>query len=127
MSCCLPDGDRTISFQKLVGYHGEITVDPVTGTILRLTLDADLSQSMPAMRSDIMVEYGSVQIGPNRHTCPIKSVSILRGRSVRVVGEWDARFRTFGPFVTTLNDVAFGDYHMFGVESRVLPGYNRVP
>ena len=127
VSCCLPDGDGTISFQKLVGYHGEITVDPVTGTILRLTLDADLSQSMPAMRSDIMVEYGSVQIGPNRHTCPIKSVSILRGRSVRVVGEWDARFRTFGPFVTTLNDVAFGDYHMFGVESRVLPGYNRVP
>jgi hypothetical protein len=40
---------------------------------------------------------------------------------------WDEGFRTFGPFVTNLNDVAFGEYHAFGAESRMLPGYSLDP
>jgi hypothetical protein len=126
VNCCLPDGDGTSAFQKHAGYHGEITIDPASGAILRLALEADLKSAVAMVRSDIMVEYGPVEIGPNTYTCPVRSVSISRGRTLRVMRGWDESFRTFGPFVTTLNDVAFGEYHMFRAESRVLPGFNPV-
>jgi len=126
-NCCLPDGDGTIAFQKLVGYHGEITIDPATGTIFRLALEADLKKTVPLARSDVMVEYGPVRIGRNMYICPVRSVSIMRGRTIRLMQTWDEGFRTFGPFVTNLNDVAFGEYHAFGAESRMLPGYSLDP
>jgi VWFA-related protein len=120
-TCCLPDGDGTIPFHKLVGYHGEITIDPATGTIFRLALEADLKKVVPLARSDVMVEYEPVQIGRNMYICPVRSVSIIRGRTTRLTQAWDEGFRTFGPFVTKLNDVTFGEYHAFGAESRMLP------
>jgi hypothetical protein len=39
---------------------------------------------------------------------------------------WEASFRTFGPLVTSLNDVAFGDYQLLDTESRMLPGFNPI-
>jgi hypothetical protein len=126
-TCCLPDGDGTIAFHKLVGYHGEITIDPATGAIYRLALVADLKTAVPLVRSDVMVEYGPVKIGHNIYICPVRSVSIMRGRTMRLMRLWDEGFRTFGPFVTKLNDVTFGEYHGFGSESRMLPGYNPAP
>ena len=127
MTCCLPDGDGTLAFHKLVGYRGEITIDPATGTILRLALVADLKTAVPLTRSDVMVEYGPVKMGQNMYICPVRSVSIMRGRTVRLMRVWDEGFRTFGPFVTKLNDVTFGEYHRFGTESRMLPGYSPAP
>jgi VWFA-related protein len=126
-SCCLPDGDGTIAFYKLVGYHGEITIDPATGTIFRLTQAANLKTAVPLARSDVMVEYGPVRIGQKMYICPVRSVSIMRGRTIRLIGLWDAGFRTFAPFVTHLNDATFGEYHAFGTESRMLPGYSLQP
>ncbi len=126
-SCCLPDGDGTIPFQQFVGYHGEITIDPATGTIFRLALEADLKTAVPLARSDLMVEYGPVKIGSNTYFCPERSVSIMRGRTTRLMQLWDESFTTFGPFVTKLNDATFGEYHRFGAESRMLPGYTPAP
>jgi hypothetical protein len=124
--CCLPDGDGEISFQKLQGYHGEIAIDPASGAILRLTMEADLNPALPLVRSGILVKYGPVEIGGKTYICPVKSVSISRSRTVSVLGltGWDESFRTYGPFATSLNDVAFDDYHIFRAESHVL---NDVP
>ncbi|MGA9241339.1 MAG: hypothetical protein WBW03_05100 [Silvibacterium sp.] len=58
------------------GYHGEVAIDPAAGTILRLTVQADLALDSPILRGDIMVEYGPVEIGGKPYTCPIRSVSI---------------------------------------------------
>jgi hypothetical protein len=124
--CCLPDGDGEISFQKLQGYHGEIAIDPASGAILRLTMEADLNPALPLVRSGILVEYGPVEIGGKTYICPVKSVSISRSRTVSVLGltGWDESFRTYGPFATSLNDVAFDGYHIFRAESHML---NDVP
>ena len=119
-ACCLPDGDGNISFEETVGYHGEIAIDPASGAILRLELVADLKSTTPLVRSDIMIEYGPVEIGGKTYICPVRSVSISRGRSVTPLTEWDETFRTFGPYATMLNDVAFERYHMFRAKSRVL-------
>jgi hypothetical protein len=125
--CCLPDGDGTTVFKKLTGYHGEIAINPETGAILRLVMDADLKPDLPLARAGILVEYGPVKIGEKTYICPLKSVAITRGRTVMLMAEGNDSFRTFGPFATSLNDVVFQDYHMFRAESHVLPGYDPVP
>jgi len=60
----------------VTGYRGEVAIDPATGTILRLTVQAEQPLDSPILRSDIMVEYGTVEIGGKTYICPIRSVSI---------------------------------------------------
>ena len=125
--CCLADPDGTIVFRKRTGYHGEIATDPATGAILRLTVIADLEPSLPMLMTNIMVEYGPVIIGGKTYIGPARSVSISRQRTVTILNEWGESFGVYGRFETILNDVAFGEYHVFRSESRMLPGYSPVP
>jgi hypothetical protein len=121
--CCLPDGDGTQAFQRYAAYHVDIAIDPESGVILRLQFRDDLKSTTPLTRSDIMIEYGPVEIGGKTYYCPIRSVSIVRGRAVRVLSEWDQAFRIWGPYGTMLNDISFDDYHMFRSESHMLTGF----
>ena len=121
--CCLPDGDGTSAFEKTAGYHGEVAIDPLSA-ILRLELVADLKSSTPLVRSDMMIEYGPAEIGGKTYICPVRSVAISRGKSVMPLTEWDESFRTYGPYTTMLNDVAFEQYHMFRAKLRLLTGFN---
>jgi hypothetical protein len=121
--CCLPDGDGTQAYQRYAGYHIEVAIDPDSGAILRLTFQLDLKSTTPLTRSDIMIEYGPVEIGGKTYDCPLRSVSIMRSRSVGILSEWGESFRTYGPYATMLNDVSFDRYHMFRSESRILPGF----
>jgi hypothetical protein len=127
MHCCLAEGDGTGVFRRLTGYHGEITIDPDSGAILRLAVQANLEPNQPLLQSNILVEYAPVLIGGISYICPIRSVSISRGRSVVQIHEWGGDFRVYGPFKTLLNDVSFGDYHMFRSEARILSGYDQAP
>jgi VWFA-related protein len=134
--CCLPDGDGTIAFHHRAGYHGEIAIDPTTGAILRLELIFDLKSTTPDIRSAVMIEYGPVEIAGKSYICPVRSLSISRGRSVAVLSEtlnarektqWYETFRTYGPYATVLNDITFDAFHMFGADSHMLPGFSRPP
>ncbi len=121
--CCVPDGDGTQMYQRYAGYHIEFAVDPDSGAILRQSFQFDLKSSTPLNRSDIMIEYGPVQIGGTTYHCPLRSVSMTRARSVRVLSLWDESFRSYGPYAAMLNDSAFDQYHLFRSESRVLTGF----
>ncbi|MFZ0662882.1 MAG: VWA domain-containing protein [Acidobacteriaceae bacterium] len=123
--CCRPDGDGTSPFEKLAAYHGEIAIDPATGAILRIELEADVKGFVPLARSDIMVAYGPVDIGGETYICPVRSVSIWRARAVIALVEWDESFLTWGPYATLLNDFTFDKYHMYRAQSRVLAGFSR--
>jgi VWFA-related protein len=125
--CCLAEGDGTGAFRRLTGYHGEIAIDPDSGAILRMAVQADLEPNQPLLQSNILVEYAPVLIGGISYICPTRSVSISRGRSIIQIHEWGGDFRVYGPFHTMLNDVSFGDYHMFRAESRILSEYEPVP
>jgi hypothetical protein len=122
--CCLPDREGNAAVRTLTAYHGEIAVDPVSGAILRLMLQADLKPALPMLRSDILVTYGSVVMGAKTYICPVHSISIYRSRTVIDLTEGDASFRVFGPFVTLLNDVTFDNYHVFRSEATVLTGFD---
>lgn len=122
--CCLPDGDGTQAFRQFVGYHGEISIDPASGTVLRLEYEADLRSTTPLASSKIVIDYAPVEIGGKKYICPVHSVSILRARSVQVLAEWDESFAIYGPYATMLNDIRFTNYHVFRSESRILPEYS---
>jgi VWFA-related protein len=123
-ACCLPDGDGTSGFDMTAPYHGEVSIDPTSGAVVRLEALADLGAFVPLFRSDIVVEYGPVEIGGKIYMCPVKSVSVMTSRSIMFFREGDEGFRTFGPYATTMNDIIFDSYHMFRAESRILAGVN---
>jgi VWFA-related protein len=129
--CLLDDGFGAGKFQRLAGYHGEIATDPDSGAILRLTVEADLGPNLhpnqPILRSGIVVEYGPIEIGRTTHICLVKSIAILRVRTIFDMHEWGESFKTYGPFETMLDDASFGEYHMFRGETRVLPGFDESP
>jgi VWFA-related protein len=125
--CCLPDGGGTTALQILSGYHGEITIDPDNGAILRLVIEADLRPDLPIHSSNIAVEYGPVEIGSKLYICPVKSVSLSRSRTLLNMTDGAQSFRFFGPFATLLNDASFFGYHIFRSDSTVLAGFDPEP
>jgi hypothetical protein len=91
------------------GYHGEITVDPSNGTILRLVLRAD-QPSFPLLRADFVIEYGSVQLGGKTYICPLKAVALSAESKL----SW-------------LNDIAFEQYHLYRASAQILAGSSQGP
>lgn len=126
--CCLADGSR---IETHPARHGELAIDPDTGAILRITVESapgwiaetDLSPVQPVMFSNMMVEYGPVDIGGHTFICPKRSVAITRQRTVSPVSFWGSNFAVYAPYQTLMNDTAYGSYHKFGSESRMLPGF----
>ena len=104
-------------FHEITGYHGNLTVDPDTGTILRIAIEADLKSDDPIQRAAIMVEYGSVKIGDNTYICPTRSISDSVSHELYQSSQTS-------PFVDMaelqLNEVAFTAYHRFGSESTLI-------
>jgi hypothetical protein len=125
--CCLTDMDGNASIDQPVGYHGELTINAETGEILGLTTEADLEPRLPLIRADILVTYGPVQIGGVTYICPLRSLAISRKRSLIQLHQWGETLRTFGPFITLVNEVTFGDYHMFHSESHMVTGFTPAP
>lgn len=123
--CCLPDANGMNSFHIQAGYRGEIAVDPANGAILRLQLQFDVHDFVPMDLDEIEIDYGTVRIGGRAYICPVRSVSLARGRTVISQRErsWDESFRSYGPYSTKMNDMRFSDYHVFRAKTRILPGF----
>jgi hypothetical protein len=130
--CCLVGGRIFLMSPR---YLGELTIDPGTGAILRLTMEAELGwirepnlhPVQPAKGAAAMVEYGPVEIGGKEYICPHRSVVIMRVRTVNLLTVWGQTFEVYAPYETRLNDIVYTDYHKFGAEARMLPGFDVVP
>jgi VWFA-related protein len=125
--CCIPVGDGTTLYRNKADTYGEFAVNPDTGAIMRIVINADLDEErdpdVPLIRSQVMVEYGPVELGGKTYICPQQSVEISRGRSERELHEWGMVFSLYSYFETMINDVTFGGYHKFGSKARILPGF----
>ena len=119
----LASDDRLVPLEKKEPYHGEFAVDPASGAILRLTVQADLEPRLPMQRSDVMVEYSPLVIGGTTYFCPIRSVTISRERTTMDIHEWGENFKVYAPFESMLSDMAYQRFHLFRPTSRMLPGY----
>ncbi|HWE83467.1 MAG TPA: VWA domain-containing protein [Terracidiphilus sp.] len=120
--CTLSDyGMAEHLFEQMTGYHGEMAIDPATGAIARVVIQADLQSSDPISRADIEVEYGSVLLGGVEYNCPVRSVSISIAQTLRYTPDGDGAVRrSMGPPRMLLNHADFDSYHLFRAESRVL-------
>ena len=123
--CCVASayGMQSNSFNVMSGYHGEIAVDPASGVIVRLTLQAELKPEDPISRADLAVEYGPVELGGTTYICPQRSVSISMARTIRQMQDPNGHlWPMMGPLQMLLNHVDFDQYHLFRGETRVLSG-----
>ena len=128
-----------LSLQAHPGYHGEIALDPATGTILRMTLIADLNQDDPMSSANLMVEYGPVELGGKSYICLIRSVTVETVKQVDPKGGTTVNTQqTYGtpshdagmtyeaeedvPQEILMNDIAFSQYHLLRSESQVITG-----
>jgi hypothetical protein len=113
---------QTQAMEQPVAYHGDFSVDPATGAILRLKIEADFEPGVDVMRADIMVEYSPVEIGSKNYICPVRSVSLFQWRGKIEPRNVFAPANRLDAEITRLNDVTFANYHMFRAEVRVLTG-----
>lgn len=79
---------------------------------------------MPQDVDELQINYGPVKIGGKIYFCPVRSVSLARGRSIVSLKAWDESFLSYGPYSTKMNDMRFSDYHVFRSELHILPGFN---
>jgi hypothetical protein len=102
-------------------YHGEIAVEPASGSVFRTTMVASTSGNGFVSESSVMVEFGPAQIAGISYICPLRGVTIARYFDPL---EYHRQDRAPTPYRTSINDISFTDFHVFRSESRVLPGAN---
>jgi VWFA-related protein len=102
-------------------YHGEITIDPETGAVLRLSQIADMTPPHDATRADITVDYGPVTISGRRYICPTRGVAFSQFPDFSGTNfNTSALAKSMWAIKTELNDIAFTNYHEFGSEARIV-------
>ncbi len=110
--------------KEFPAYHGEIAIDPKSGSIQRLKLVAEMKPDCRVEGVSIVVEYGPVEIGGNTYICPLKSVTMS---AVEVTGSRADAEAAKAPVQIQLNDVEFSGYHRFRAEARILSGDETQP
>lgn len=139
----IPRTNEAKAYSETPAYHGEIAIDPATGAVLRLTIEADLSSGDPLLRAAAMIEYGTVKIGDRRFICPTRSLAISLapvglygcGGSGRMalngVGDdaaWEnSRDQCGSQPVLLVNETRFEQYHRLGTTTRILTGASAQP
>lgn len=129
--CCVRRSSAVSTYKQISAYHGEISIDPATGAILRIVIQADLKDSYPLVRADLLVEYGPVEIGEKAYICPLRSVAILKAYTEapdadsqlpQLAGSPSAPGSSRDlPVQTMINDIGFSQYHLFRSETRIIP------
>jgi VWFA-related protein len=135
----MPDmpGAAAKPYHETPAYHGSLAIDPATGAILRITLEAELSNGDPLLRAATVVEYGPVTIGDRSYICPVRSLALSmeesqineRGAtggtmigSNRAVDEaWASPgSRPANTPVLLVNETSFAHYHRLGTTVRMV-------
>jgi hypothetical protein len=128
--CCVPEGysdtgqPELKAFDERASYHGEIAFDPADGSILRITIEAEMPAKGLVSNAGIAIEYGPVEIAGKSFVCPNKSVSVLLAHTAMQQG-MSSRTNYQGQAKTYLNNVEFSQYRRFGSETRILAGDNQ--
>jgi hypothetical protein len=111
------------AFHAQPGYHGSLAIDPASGAILRLTLQADSKPDDPISHVASIIEYGPVDIGGRTYICPLYSLAFsveeVSTCFLQLKDQALVRNRTLvRPLI--LNRTSFSDYHRLGSTSRII-------
>jgi len=106
-------GDKNRMEHETPGYRGSLWIDPASGTILRITLIAEVQGNSNLDRAATLVEYGPVQIGGKPFVCPIRSFALSDAPA-------NPTTTINGGTTEWLNENLFSDYHLFAATSRIV-------
>ncbi len=62
------------NFKSNVPYHGEFFIDPDTGIVVRMIVEAELKPSEVVHQQDTRIDYGPVTVGGKMMVLPMKTV-----------------------------------------------------
>ncbi|UWZ86645.1 VWA domain-containing protein [Occallatibacter riparius] len=96
-------------------YHGTLAIEPASGAIVRLTLDAELDPENAITRASTVVEYARVVIGDQPFICPVRSLAISSQQGPPPAGEGLPRMP-----VLAINETSFTQYHRLGSSARLI-------
>jgi VWFA-related protein len=103
-------------FRQTTGYHGSIAVDPSSGAVLRIVIDADMEPGSPVQRASMMVDYDPVQMGTRSYICPVHSIAVSASDEVY-------QPTAKSPFIDLVelqvNETTFSGYRRFGSAATV--------
>jgi hypothetical protein len=86
----------------VAGFHGEISVDPESGTALRVTLTAEMPRGFPITACSSWTEYDLRQVGGRTFVLPVASETRMeQGRYLAV------------------NTIEFRDYRKFHTDATI--------
>jgi len=111
----LPKTDASRAFSDTPAYHGSIFIDPASGAILRITLEAELKESDPITRASTVVDYGPVKIGEQSYILPVRSLAVSMEPAT-----YNANGQPRTPATLLINETSFTHYHKLGATLRLL-------
>jgi VWFA-related protein len=103
------------AYDVMPAYHGTLAIDPATGAIARMTLDAQLDPDNPIMSASTVVEYGRVIIGDQPFICPVRSLAISLQH-----GPPPANGEVVSIPILSINETNFTQYHRLGSSARLI-------
>ena len=116
------------TYGETPGYHGTIAIDPATGAVLRITIQADLGHGDPLSLAETMVQYGPVTIGERQFICPVRSL-VISEEPASMAASGNAAMAMNGVVdsgahgkstVLLINETRFVDYHRLGSTARII-------
>ena len=122
-------------FSETPGYHGSLSIDPATGAVLRITLEAELKGGDPLLKAATVVEYGPVTIGDRSYICPVRSLAFSEeanangglqaatpeGPTNSSYGGWNGpNSRSANSPILLVNETRFTHYHRLVATLRIL-------
>jgi hypothetical protein len=126
--CCAWKGPGNFEEVSAVpGYYGELSVDPQSGAVTRMTLVANPDPSQPIASAALFVEYGPVDIAGKTYVVPARSATLLTAKypvqhGTYGMGDMTMYYQTKENLVVTaISDSRFEQYHVFRSEVRIVP------
>lgn len=111
--CCAfsPTDVEPRAYRGTPAYHGTLSINPSTGAVLRLTLQAEFAEFQPQPEVGLMVEYRRIEVSGSSLICPVKGVNVSKAFTYDEKRYWTNLF---------INETTFTNYHRFGSTVRVL-------
>jgi hypothetical protein len=91
-------------FKTTAPYHGELFIDPVSGTVVRMITEAELKPSDLVHELATRIDFAPVKVGPSIFVAPVKSYI-----NMVVVPSGDSGAGMYATRCTLLNS-AYSDY-----------------
>jgi VWFA-related protein len=127
----MPQVGEQHPFHETPGYHGTISIDPATGAVMRLTIEASLSNGDPLVGAATMIEYGPITLGARTFICPVRSLAVSVDQfgpekasshnGIEDNAQWGNPIAKGAPGQELLiNETHFTGYHRLGTSMRIL-------